>query len=457
MRIRLTKFAACFAGVLTIVDACGVANSQSLYPEPPGSDTTALETPDGESVRYAILAALAHNPEIDVARARAQAASAGKLRAIGSFLPNIEATVSYADDSLRSTALNTLEDRDGTTLGITASQPIFQGLSSINEFRAARARVSQSKFVLLGAREQVGLAASQAHSGVILAREIASHRQENLKLVNRQFEIAERRRKAGAQSRTGVEQSKMRSAQAQVDLSQARAFVADREAAYARIVGHEPPLEMITDPATEDFGIDTQEEALAAAFANNPDLNAARAGAKAAKHAKNAAKGGFAPKLALEGSYFRRYGEGISPADEEEYQIVARVRMPIFAQGKNYAGLKTAGATAAENKAQLRRIRLFVEEAISRSWRQLDDARARRVAAARAIDAASLSVKGLQIEYETGRRTVIDVLNGQRDLVIAMISLSQAKHDYRIIQYELAATAGLLLALGDEQPRELGP
>ncbi|VAV98947.1 hypothetical protein MNBD_ALPHA05-887 [hydrothermal vent metagenome] len=447
MRLRLTRFAACFAGVMTIVSACGVAYSQSLYPGPPAPKATA---PDGETVRYAITAALTHNPEIEVARSREQAASADRLRAVGRFLPNIEATVSYADDSLRSPSLGTLEDRDGTTLGFTASQPIFQGLSAINGFREARARLSQSKYLLMSARQQVALSASQAHSGVILARQIVAHRQANLKLVNRQFEIAERRRQAGAQSRTGVEQAKMRRAQAQVDLGRARAFVADREAAYARIVGHEPPQEMIIDPATEDFGLDTRETALSAALANNPSLNAARASAKAAKHAKSAAKGGFAPTLALEGTYFRRYGAGVLPADEKEYQVVARARVPIFAQGRNYVGLKSASAAAAETNAQLRGTRLFVEETISRSWRQLADAEARRIAAAHAINAAAASVKGLQIEYETGRRTVIDVLNGQRDLVIAMISLSQAEHDYRIIQYELAATAGRLLTPGNE-------
>ncbi len=447
MRLRVIRVAACFAGVLGIVSACSVANAQSLYPEPPAAKTAG---PAGETVRYAITAALAHNPEIEVARSRSQAASADRLRSVGRFLPNIEASVSYADDSLRSSALGTLEDRDGTTLGITASQPIFQGLSALNGFRASRARLSQSKYLLMSAHEQVALSASQAHSGVTLAREIVAHRQANLKLVNRQFEITERRRKAGAQSRTGVEQAKMRRAQAQVDLGRARAFVADREAAYARIVGHEPPQDMIIDPATEDFGLDTRETALAAALANNPNLNAARAGVKAAKHAKNAAKGDFAPKLALEGTYFRRYGDGVSPDDEEEYQVVARVRLPIFAQGRNYAGLKSAGAAAAESNAQLRGTRLFVEETIARSWRQLGDAEARRIAAAHAIDAATASVKGLQIEYETGRRTVIDVLNGQRDLVIAMISLSQAEHDYRIIQYELAATTGRLLMPSDE-------
>ncbi len=428
------------------------ANAQSLYPDPPETtlEDDGVFEPASGSVENAIIAALAHNPEIDVARSQQQAAGADRFRAIGRFLPNVQATASYTDDSWRSSSLGTLDERNGTTLGITASQPLFQGLAAINEFKEARARVSQSKYAFTGAREQIGLAAAQVHAGVILAREIVSHRQENLKLLNRQFEVAERRRKAGAQSRTGVEQAKMRRAQAQVDLGQARAFQAARETAYTRIVGHEPPAELLTDAATQNFGLDTQEAALNAALASNPNLNAARAGAKAAKHAKNAAKGGFAPNVALEGTYFRRYGEGVTEDDEEEYQLVARMRVPIFAQGQNVAGLRSAGAASAQSEAELRATRLFVEETIARNWRQLGDAQARRIAATSAIEAATQSVKGLEIEYEAGRRTVIDVLDGQRDLVIAMISLSQAEHDYRVIHYELAATTGRLLLLTGE-------
>ena len=414
--------------------------------------TDAANAADGETVAVAIMAALSHNPRVDIANAQLDAAKAERLRAFGQFLPNIEASASYTNDDLRSSTLQTLQDQDGTTVGVTASQPIFQGLSALNRYRESKARLTQSDFALLAARQDTALEAARSHAGVVLARAIVDHRIENLNLVTRQFQITEKRMKAGAQSRTGVEQARMRQAQAQVDLAQARAVIAGREAAYERIVGHAPPPALVQNSEEEVVSFSSLEEAQSIALDNNPSLNAAREAVKAVEHAKSAAKGDFAPTLALEGSYFKRFGEDsmLTSQQDEEYQLVARMRMPIFQQGRNIAGLRSAGATVTEQRGQMTNTQLGVTEFVARSWRQLIEVSARRIAANSGIDAAALSVKGLQIEYEAGQRTVIDVLDGQRDLVNAYINLSQAEHDFVIAQYELATATGLILAYAGE-------
>ena len=446
--------------VLSFLALAGLAacetRAQSLYvnPDDKAADAAGNEVVEGETVRDAVSAALGFAPQLDIAQSQRRAAGAEEFRALGGFLPNVEASVSYTDDALRSETLSTLTDRNGTTLGLSVSQPVFQGLAVVNRYRAARARRAQAGHGILSAREEIALDAAQAHAAVVLAREVAAHRVENLSLVGRQFKAAERRMQAGAQSRTGVEQARMRQAQAQVDLGQARAFLAEREAAYERITGRPPPPDMAPDPAPDTYGLEDLQTALDAARFDNPSLNAARAGAKAARLDKNAARGDFAPQVSVEGNYFRRYGETeIAAQDDEEYQIIARMRVPIFNQGRNVANLRASAATAAQENARLTGAQLAVQETVSRSWRQLGEAQARRLAAAMAIKAAALSVRGLQIEYEAGGRTLIDVLDGQRDLVIAHISLSQAEHDYRATLYELAAATGRLAGPHGEDAR----
>ncbi len=407
----------------------------------------------GETVVAAIKAALGHNPQIDFAQSQRRTAKAEQFRALGQFMPEIEATASYANDSWRSQTLQTLQDRDGATVGVTAVQPVFQGLATINRFREARAKLNESDFTLLAARQQTALDAARAHAGVILGRAIVAHRLENLLLVQRQLAVADKRQKAGAQSRTGVEQARMRMAQAQVDLGQARASLAEREAAYVRITGRQAPAEFSPDNVERIGALASLDEALDLAREFNPTVNAAEASWKAAKHAKNAAIGDFAPRLTIEGSYYRRLGEDqLMAAQDEEYQVVARMRMPIFRQGRNIAGLQSAGASVSAEQAQMVTTRLAVDETVMRNWRQLAEAETKRIAAKQGIEAAMQSVKGLELEYEAGQRSVIDVLDGQRDLVQAQISLSQAEFDVRIGQYELAAATGFILEAFGVQP-----
>ena len=453
MKPGFISIVSCFALPLLLAPAAAAQDEPlDIYS---AFDPPAAEKPDSDSetVADAIAAALSHDPQIALAMSRRAAAKADRFQAFGGFLPDIEASATYGDANLRSDNLHMLTNRDGTTVGLTASQPVFQGFSALNRYREAKNRYSQTDFALDAARQQTALNAARAHADVLLARETVDHRIDNLTLVHKQYEVADRRMKAGAESRTGVEQARMRVAQAQVDLGQARAVLAQTEAAYERVVGHYPPPSLTGDD--QDFGTDfsTLEAAQSTALANNPSIAAGRAAVAAAKNAKNAAKGDFSPKLSVEGTYYKRYGASdLTPSNDEEYQLLARMSMPIFNQGRTIAGLQSKDAGVNEQNAQLANTRLAVAETIARSWRQLSDAKVRRQAAANAIAAAELSVKGLQLEYEAGRRTVINVLNGQRDLVTARISLSQAEHDYRVSQYELATASGLILALAGEEP-----
>lgn len=410
-------------------------------------------SPDGgaeeaETVIGAIRAALSHDPQIRSAAAQHDAARAERIRALGGFLPNVEASATYTDDDLRSASLDALNDRDGTTLGVTAVQPVFQGLAAINRFRAARARVSQSDLALLAAQQQTALDAARAHAGVILARAVVQHRIDNMGLVREQLVVAEKRQQAGAQSRTGVEQARMRLAQAQVDLGQARTRLAEQEAAFIRIVGRAPSANLVPDTRDLASGFASAEDAIAAAHQNSPIIAAAEKGVDAARHAKNAAKGAFAPKLTVEASYLKRYGEDeilAAQTPDEEYQLVARVRMPILRQTEDIAGLRTAGANVSQEQAQMMAAVLAIDETVMRSWRQWSEAIARAEAAKIGIEAATHSVRGLKMEYEAGQSSVIDVLDGQRDLVIAQINASQAEYEVRVSQYELAAATGFIL------------
>lgn len=455
----------CWTSAAWALDDSGAQYRGSLYPsdetgEPDlAQDGASQASPivadqDGDTVADAIEAALAFNPDVEIARSQFAAAKADRFAALGQFLPDIEVTAAYTDENLRSASLQTLTDRDGATLGVTAVQPVSQGLTAFNRFRSARARQSQAELAYLAAQLQTAFAAANAHASVVLAREIVSHRINNLALLSRQFEIVSERERAGAQGRTGVEQARVRRARAQVDLAAARSALADSEAAYRRITGRDPSSPFAPDVYDSSRTPLSLEDSIDRARHRNPSVNAAEAGFKAARYSKSAAAGDFAPRVTLEGSYLRRFDDDPAATQlEEEYQLVARMRMPIFNQGRNIAALRTARASVREAQAQRDQARLFIDETVSRSWRQLVEAEARRAAASLGIDAAKQSVRGLQLEYEAGQRTVIDVLDGQRDLVQAEISLSQAEFDLRVRQYELATATGSLLevfAIGDE-------
>ena len=405
---------------------------------------------EGETVADAITIAISRNPQIPLAIAQRDAVKAEKFRAIGQFLPSVEGTGSYAHEDFRSASLDTLNERDGVTMGVSFRQPVFRGFTTLYGFREQNARLRSSEYSVLDSQSRVALLAARAHASVTLANDIVGHRIDNLALVQSQLEITQMRMDAGAQSRTGVEQARMRAAQAKVALEEARANESASSAFYESVVGHAPPRLTPDIGAINSKNAQSLDEAVSFAVNNNPSLNAARENVIAARFSKRAAYGKFSPNLNIEGNFLRRFEEGIGGTDSDEYQIVARLRIPFFAQGGNIADLKSASSQSARRVAQRNATQLSVVEIVSRSWGELNAAIRRRDAAIKAVEAAELSVYGLKLEFDAGRRTVIDVLDGQRDLVDTKISLSRADFDIRIARYELAAALGQIVQIATD-------
>ena len=440
--------AAPIIGVVLVLFTPADSRAQSLYDEFFKEDNVAAGTDgangDGETVAEVIQAALQHNPQVSIAKAQLGISKAEKLKALGRLLPSIEGSAQYTSDDLRSATIDTLRERDGLTLGLSVRQPIFRGLSTFNTFREQKSLLRASKYLLNDSRSQVAKLAASAHAAVLLSREIVSHRRESSSLLGKQLEITKARMDAGKQSRTGVEQAKMRMEQANVALQAALATLSATEAAFTSIVGH-PPLELSPKGIeSELLKIESLDDALNSAIYNNPALNAAKETVTAAKHAKRAARGRFSPSVDVEGNFLRRYDQNLGGPVEDEFQVVARMRLPLFEQGQNYAGMKQASSELARQNARLSAAQLEIVQIVTSAWGEMIAAESRQKAAQRGIVAAELSVEGLAMEFEAGRRNVIDVLDGQRDLVDAKISLSQASYDFRIAQYELAAAIGLI-------------
>ncbi len=422
--------------------------------DPAISTTSEIAAAASESVGEAIRAALAYDPALRVAEAGIAQASAARLRAAGQFLPDVEASLTYTDESWQraSVPAAAIANRGGTTLEITARQPLFQGFSTFNRFRAERSRYAAAEWLYEAERLSTALEAASAHAEVVFATEILRHRQSNLALVRQQQTIAEKRQAAGAQSRTGVEQARLRVAQAEIDLAAARAELARRQARYTRLTGRSRDANFAPDMIKPlDEGA-TLETVFAHVRGQNPFVQAAEAGWEGAKYGVAAARGSFAPSVTLEGSYLQYQddldpGLGLAGVGDEDLRVVARLTLPIGSQNNNRAALRSAKAQLASEKAQARTVLLEAEERAVQFWHQRAEAALRREAAAAGVKAAADAVRGLQLEYSAGQRTVIDVLDSQRDLVQAEIAASRADLDYRLSHYELAAVTGALIDL----------
>ncbi len=403
-----------------------------------------------QTVDEAIVAALKHSPQIEIGEANTASARADRFGAVGRLLPSVSANISASSEDWRSQDLNRLQAEDGITYSLEFSQPIFQGGSALYGLRDANSSVVAQSFFESESRQLVAQSAATAHAALTLDRDIVRHRTKSLDLLLQQVDFTDRRREAGAESLIAVSQARSRMEQEKAELARAEARLAASEAAYARQTGRPADGPLIPDEERIEDEIQSLADAIAKALDSNPRLQASDALVTAAEHGRRSARGELAPKLSLDGQY-QVYdldeSAFLSNAGREanEFQLVARLRIPLFQQGQNYSGLQSARVRVAREQAARRETRLALEEAVTANWTTLVAASSAISAAQSAVEASEIVVEGQQAEYRSGSANIQDVLDGQRDLVFARISLSQAEFDYRRARYELLATVGRLI------------
>ncbi|MEM7330047.1 MAG: TolC family protein [Pseudomonadota bacterium] len=397
-----------------------------------------------QTVDDAIQAALRYSPQIEIGEADTQTAQANQFDALGQLLPSVSASITAGEERWRSDELERLRAEDGMTYSLEFSQPVFQGGSAYYGLKDARASTQAQRLLEQENRQLVAQAAAIAHAALVLDREIVGHRTKSLDLLLQQVNITDRRREAGAESLIAVSQARSRMEQERAELVRAQASLAVSEATYLRQTGEIPNAVLVPDMQRIDDEMISAADAIAQALKTNPGLLARDDLVAAARHGRRSARGRLAPKLSVDGQY-NAYDLDASAAtpgvrqEANEFQLVARLRVPIFQQGQNYSGLKTARARLARENAARRDARLAVEEAITANWNTLQSALAAIAAAEAAVNASEIVVEGQQAEYSAGRTGIQDVLDGQRDLVFARITLSQAEFDYRRARYGLLA------------------
>ena len=406
-----------------------------------------------QTVDAAIQAALKHNPQLDLSAAETDAARAQRIGAIGQLLPSVSATVSASHEEWRSDELERLRKEDGVSYSLAFSQPVFQGGTAYFGVREANASTKAQLLLEKESRQLVAEAAAIAHAALTLDRDIVRHRTRSLDLLMQQVAFTDRRREAGAESLIAVSQAQSRMQQEKAELVRAEAQLAASEANYFRQTGEAPPPILVPDTDRMGNQIISAADGIAQAMKLNPGLLARDDLVKAAQHGKRVAQGQFAPKLSLDGQYnvydLNKSARTLGVTEEpNEFQMVARLSIPLIQKGQNVSGIKAANARLAREDAARRDARLAIEEAVTADWTRLQAAIAAIEAAEAAVRASEIVVEGQQAEYKSGSASIRDVLDGQRDLVFARISLSQAEFDYRQARY------GLLALINELAPAE---
>ncbi|MDN3720740.1 TolC family outer membrane protein [Roseibium salinum] len=396
-----------------------------------------------QSLEEAMASAYAVNPGLKAERSRYEATNQGIWTARSEFLPQVTGTYLGEQYAYRNDRNGTSDRSYSHELGVSMSQTLFQGFAGVNRLNQAHEEAVSGRNQLIGAEQSLLFDTADAYLRVVRDRAILAHLQAYRNVVQREVNAARARFKSGDATRTDIEQALARYAEAEGNSDQAVGDLQASEALYERLTGRKPgKLGWPAIPKSiEPAGLD---DAITTAFQNNPSIRAAIADARAARFAARASVGDMLPRVSVESGWETGYRGNLGNQDEDEFRLGLRVTAPLFSGGRNVAAVKRARHTAAQQEYELDDTQQIIRENVIRAMKQRAASRLRAKAAQRAIEANRRAVKGLQVEFDSGQRTLLDVLNGERELLLSKVDDVRARYDARIADFLLLANIGRL-------------
>jgi len=388
------------------------------------------------------------NPTILAQRAELRAVDEGVSQAASNWRPTVTVTGTISDSEGRvdqGIGFSPMST-DATNYGgtVTASQSLFRGFRSINEFRRAQANVRAGRAGLHSVEQGVMLDAISAYHDVIRDIAVVDLRNNNVAVLLRQLEASQDRFDLGDSTRTDVAQSEARLSLARANLTVAEAQRTASEAAYERVVGVTPmaleaPDSLPTLPATE-------EDAMNQALANNPALRAAIEAEVASRRAVDIAVGTLLPSASVTATLRHEEDDDDLETQSDSQTIAGTVTIPLYQSGAEYSAIRAARQTNNADRIRIAETERQIREAVAVAWDALVSTQSVITSSQEQVRANEIAFEGVQQEAQVGSRTTLDVLDAEQELLDSRVSLVRAQRDEQVAAYSLLSAMGELTA-----------
>jgi TolC family type I secretion outer membrane protein len=398
-------------------------------------------------------AALEQDATIRAARAAADARRERLPQARAQLLPNISASVTRFKNNLDRTAPNLLgqpvaseQDYFSATQAVTLRQPIYRKYQ-FADYRQAQAQVEEANATLERNVQSVGVRVSGAYFEALLTEEQLALVLAQKTAYTTQLDAARKRLRAGAGTRTDIDE-----AQAALDLNTAQELEARQNVDFTR----RQLQALVNQPINRLAGLDPQKLELRApepnrvedwtllAEQNSPEIQSLKAQLEAARQEIEKAKAGHYPTLDAIVQWSRNENDSVTTVNTRytNRSIGLQLSVPIFSGG--YASSLVRQALAEQERIQetLEALRRDLGVRVHREFRGITEGLLKVKALEQAVRSAEQVAVSNRRAYEAGSRTLVDTLNAEQLRVAALRDLAQARYVYLMSRVRLQSLAG---------------
>ncbi len=339
---------------------------------------------------------------------------------------------------------------------LTLTQNIFNGFGTMHKVDYEEARILAAAYHYVEKSNDIAFRMANSYIEVLKEKDLVSIAKENIKIVDTIYNKVQDLYKSGLTAESEVKKIKSALSLARSNLTVAENNLLDKEYAMRKVLGRMPDINSMKTPNLNEVVLPKSlEKAASYAITHNPSLLVSKYNIKSAEALMKHKKKNFYPKIDLEVE--QRYNDShidTNGFDQPDDRFRARIifHYNFYNGGADSADLQKSVSKINQEVEIKRDLKRQVIEGMDLSWsaytmikKQLKDLK----------DYNKYSQETLKLyeqEYDLGRRTLLDLLSAQNDLISSRKHIVQAKYDYIFAKYRILDAMGTMVEtiLGDD-------
>ncbi len=401
---------------------------------------------DAYSLDDTIKQTLQTHPEMLAITHELQAREHEIRQAKAAYLPKISVSAGVGEETRKAPATGNVEvDLDRSEMAVQAEQLIFDGLGTVAEVSRQKARTDSLRYRADAIAQDIALRTTEVYLNVMRHTALLDLARNTLWEHQNIYDQMELRSKTGVGSKADLDQIAARLALANANMVVAQNNLADAQANFFRVTGFYPNLETMARPESPSVLPASLDAAVEAAQQNHPTLESAGADFRAAKAQHKAAGSAYWPTLRLEAE--KRWDEDVGgiEGEDEDFVVALRLRYQLFNGGADRARRKQTAQLIEQSKDIRNNARRQVVESMSLSWNAFEALNAQMTFLNSHVKAAQSTKAAYAKQFNIGRRTLLDLLNTETEVVEARRALINAQYDELYARYRILNASGAIL------------
>jgi hydrophobe/amphiphile efflux-1 (HAE1) family protein len=390
----------------------------------------------------ALARALAHNEGLKVAKERVVETQARVQESKTTFLPQVNLSYSFTP-AQRFPVIKIPAGIFGpeeqtfqagfaqkNILQLYVSQPIYTGGRLNHAYGISTSSLDASKLELDRTRQEIEYRVVETFYAALMNERGVAVADEQIRLTERQLELAKARFESGTVARLDVLQAEVELANARARRIQAKAQVDTSMQALRGVLSLPQSQALALEGSLDTLVIGQAREELDQQLARRPDLRAFSARRQSAEYASNLAQSEWKPSLSFAGNmqYQQDHVGSLLTRDNQSYSFGMQLSVPLFAAPGAAARRSVAQSQMRQAEHGLRYATDNARLELESAWTALESSAEVVATQQKALELARESVAIAQVSYENGVITSAELNDAQVRLLQTEWLLMQAKY-----------------------------